>query len=124
MAYTEEHGKRATGRKLHVNVKCLRWWRNQKRQLSGTNRNRKAFRGKPCKFTGLEKELVGYITSTRKNGYVSTEMIGVKAIAIAHHMNISLASFKASRGWLQRFMNRHGLSIRRRTTLCQKLPSE
>lgn len=73
VAYTEEHGKRAAGCKFDVNEKCVRWWCNQKGQLAGTNRNQKAFRGKPCKFPELEKERLEYITSTKKNGYaVST----------------------------------------------------
>jgi hypothetical protein len=32
------------------------------------------------------------------------------------------AVFKASRGWLDRFMARNGLSVRRRTTVAQKTP--
>lgn len=97
VAYVEEHGKRATGRKFDVNEKCVRQRCSQNGQLAGTNRNKKAFCGKPCKFLELEKELVEYVTSTRKNGYaVLTEMIGVKAIAIARHMGILLASFKAA----------------------------
>ncbi len=32
--------------------------------------------------------------------------------------------FKASRGWLRRFMKRHGLSLRRKTTVCQATPAD
>ena len=33
-------------------------------------------------------------------------------------------SFVASRGWLEKFMRRHGLSLRRRTTIGQKDPQQ
>ena len=32
--------------------------------------------------------------------------------------------FKASRGWVDRFMRRNGLSLQRHTAVCQKLPTE
>ncbi|KAM7308949.1 uncharacterized protein ISCGN_012580 [Ixodes scapularis] len=32
------------------------------------------------------------------------------------------AAFRASRGWVERMMKRSGFSLRRRTTICQKLP--
>ena len=35
-----------------------------------------------------------------------------------------LASFKASRGWLQLFLRRKKLSLRRKTTVCQKTPQD
>lgn len=46
-----------------------------------------------------------YVTDIRKDGYaLSTEMLRVKALAIARHMNISPTDFKAREGWLRRFM--------------------
>ena len=32
--------------------------------------------------------------------------------------------FRASRGWLEKFMKRHGFSLRRRTTVSQRLPKD
>ena len=32
--------------------------------------------------------------------------------------------FKASRGWLQKFSQRHGLALRRRTSISQNLPKQ
>ena len=34
------------------------------------------------------------------------------------------AQFTASTGWLQKFMLRHGLSLRSRTSISQKLPAQ
>ena len=34
------------------------------------------------------------------------------------------ASFKASNGWVQRFMRRYGLALRQKTKIAQKLPDD
>ncbi|KAG0414191.1 hypothetical protein HPB47_008619 [Ixodes persulcatus] len=74
--YAEEHGKRAARRKFDVDEKCVRCWCIQQKDIAETNRTRKAFRGKQCKFPKLEEELVEYVRTTRRDGYaVSTEMI-------------------------------------------------
>lgn len=81
MRHAEGRDKRAAGQKFGVYEKCARSWILQKKeQLASTNRNRKAFHGKRCKFPGLEDQLVEYVSMTRKNGYaVSSEMICAKA---------------------------------------------
>lgn len=43
---------------------------------------------------------------------------------IAGRMQIPRADFRASRGWVERMMRRNGFSLRRRTTICQKLPGD
>ncbi|KAH7953166.1 hypothetical protein HPB49_005494 [Dermacentor silvarum] len=97
--YAEEHGKREAGRKYDVHEKRVRYWIKQKDALTATNRSRKAFRGKKCKYPKLEGELVKYVIDTRNDGYaVSTDMVRVKALNIARHMEIPKAQFKASRG--------------------------
>ncbi|KAL1473198.1 hypothetical protein MTO96_022417 [Rhipicephalus appendiculatus] len=90
VAYAEQNGKREAGRNLHVD-KCVRRWCDQKEELSGTNKTRKAFRGKP---PALETQLMKYVTDIRKDGYaLSTEMLRVKALAIARHMTLSPTDF-------------------------------
>lgn len=75
------------------------------------------FRGKKCKYPELEGELVKYVIDTRIDGYpVSTDMVRVRALNIARHMEIPQAQFKASRGWATWFMTQNQLSNRRRTT--------
>ena len=46
-------------------------------------------------------------------------MIRVQAKALS-----TVDSFKASLGWLCRFLKRHSLSLRRKTTICQSVPSD
>ena len=51
-------------------------------------------------------------------------MLQFRARELEKSHNISDNEFKASRGWLRQFMKRKGLSLRRRTILCQKLPRD
>ena len=46
-------------------------------------------------------------------------MVRVQARALS-----TVSGFKASRGWLGRFMKWHSLSLHWKTTVCQKLPAD
>lgn len=120
-----DHGKRAAGRKFDVDEKCVRRWCNQKDALKTTSSKRRAFRGKPCKYPELEEELFRYAMEVRNNGYaLTTDMLRVKTQALARARSIPREEFKGSVGWLRRFLKRKGLSFRRRTMLCQRLPPD
>ncbi|KAL1472121.1 hypothetical protein MTO96_023164 [Rhipicephalus appendiculatus] len=71
--YAEEHGKREAGRKYDVDEKRLRYWIKQKDALAATNRSRKAFRGKKCKYPQLESELLKYVIDTQRDGYADAD---------------------------------------------------
>jgi len=43
---------------------------------------------------------------------------------MARSLNIPRSRFKASKGWAIRFIRWMGLALRRRTTMCQKLPKD
>ncbi|KAH7974503.1 hypothetical protein HPB49_016347 [Dermacentor silvarum] len=61
----------------------------------------------------------------RNIGYaLTTDMVRMKAQAMAHAKSISHEDFKASAGWVGRFLKRKGFSFRRRATLCQQLPDD
>lgn len=90
IAYIKQNGTRAASQNFYVDDKCVRQWCDQKEELAAINKTRKALHSKPCEFPKLEKELMKYVTDIRKDGYaLSTEMLRAKALAIAHHMNIS-----------------------------------
>uniref|UniRef100_H9GL38 HTH CENPB-type domain-containing protein n=1 Tax=Anolis carolinensis TaxID=28377 RepID=H9GL38_ANOCA len=55
---------------------------------------------------------------------ITYEKLQMKAQEIACKHNIPPALFKASRGWVMRFMGRHNMPIRRRATRCPKLPPD
>ncbi|KAK8758329.1 hypothetical protein V5799_004041 [Amblyomma americanum] len=120
-----EHGKRAASRKFDVDEKCVRRWCGQRDALKNTSSKKSAFRGKPCKFPELEEELLCYSMEVWNNGYaLTTDMLRVRAQALARAKSIPHEDFKASAGWVPRFLKSKGLSFRRRTTLCQRLPPD
>ena len=74
-------------------------------------------------FPDFEVQILEFVHERRKNGQpVTSEAISNNAKEVAKVLNIPNQEFKASRGWVDRFMKRVGLSLRRRTTICQKLP--
>jgi hypothetical protein len=87
---------------------------------------RKRMEGGGCKVLSedLDRILIQWIFTMRRRGLrVSRKMIRVKAQEVfAEVEDTTRAVFKASRGWLDRFMKRNGLSVRRRTTVAQKTP--
>uniref|UniRef100_A0A8C4RKQ3 HTH CENPB-type domain-containing protein n=1 Tax=Erpetoichthys calabaricus TaxID=27687 RepID=A0A8C4RKQ3_ERPCA len=121
----EKIGNRAAGRKYGVPESRVRDWQQKKEKLSSCNINRRAFHGKRAQFPQAEVALADYIQDRHQLGYaVSTEMIQMKARVIAKERGIPITQFKASRGWITRFMRRNGLSIRCRTTISQCLPNK
>lgn len=83
--------------------------------------SRRAFRGQKAKFPQVEEKLCEYICDKRQFGFaISTEMCLLQAKIIAGELGVE--DFKASRGWLVRCFERNSLSIRRRTTIAQRLP--
>lgn len=107
-----EHGKRAAGRKFDVDEKCVRRWCAQKKALQNTNIKKRAFRGKQCKYPDLEEELLRYVTEVRNDGFaLTTDMLRMKALALARAKNIPAGDFKASAGWVRRFLKKKGLSF-------------
>jgi predicted transcriptional regulator len=102
----------------------VRYWHKQKIALKNTNKSRKAFWGlKSGKFPELEGELLEYVLGLRKDGCsVLHEMLHFKASELATKRGISRTDLKVSRGWITRFMQMKGLSLRRQTSLCQRMP--
>jgi hypothetical protein len=94
----------------------------KKEALRNTKSDSRVFRGpKAGKYPALKDELLTYFEELRNEGIAVThDMLQLRARELAKSHNI-LDEFKASRGWLWRFMKRKGLSLRRRKTLWQKL---
>lgn len=123
--YALEHGNRAAGRHFGVDEIRIRYWKKQREKLMATNSTRRAFRGpKTGKFPDIEKAVLEYVRDMRKDGCaVSLDMVRTQARTVSRRLGIATKDFRASSGWTTRFMRRNGLSLRRRTSLCQRLPS-
>ena len=88
------------------------------RKLKGLRRDQRAACYCPAKFPELEIELKEWFDKKRKAGIgISTTVIHLKAKLMSKARNV-----KASVHWCHRFMDRHDLSICRRTTISQKIP--
>ena len=129
----EKDGNRPVSRQVQLDESVIRQWRKKKSKISeltkatghsGKNSKRCRLSGggrKPANVEG-EEELADWIILKREQHLrVTCKMVAEKAKTLFGDTN---PNFKASRGWLQKFFRRHNLSIRRRTTQCQKLPAD
>ena len=68
----------------------------------------------------MEKELYDWINDQRTSGYIVTLL----HIRLQAQKMCKDSIFKASNGWAQKFMRRHGLALRQKTKIAQKLPKD
>ena len=84
--------------------------------------------GRKIKDMDLEEMFLEWITLQRsKNLRVSQKLIQRKAGIYAEEKSATKGQtndFRASEGWLEKFMSRKGLSLRRRTTQSHKTPQQ
>ena len=119
----EAEGNRAAARKYDIAESNVRRWRADKENLNEAPKQQKARRGKSAKWPEMEEELLNWVKEKRQEGCaISTTSLRLKAKTIAKAAGNE--EFKASQGWAYRFMGRHGLSVRRRTHLSQRLPDD
>ena len=119
ITFAEENGNNSAARRFGVAVKRVREWRQNKDAIVEL-----CAKPKGSKKDG--KELLEWIHGRRSRGLrVSRTLIMTKAKYIydkrcdASERNL----FVASRGWLEKFMRRNGLSLKRRTTVAQHDPA-
>ena len=78
----------------------------------------------------LEESIMDWIIFRRPKGLrVSRKLVMKKALLTYQEMAPSegrahSVEFKASRGWLEKFMRRNNLSLRRKTSVAQKDPDK
>lgn len=53
---------------------------------------------------------------------VTAELLNVKALELAGYHGLPRSTFKASMIWISKCMKSKGLSLRRRTGMCKRLP--
>lgn len=98
----------------------------EKALKDGAGKKKRISGGKKLNSDELENELLEWILETREKSLrVSRKMIKKKAIELFPGCTDSRnINFRASNGWLDKFLKRNNLSQRRRTTLAQKDPSD
>jgi len=135
ITFAESNGNRPASRRFQVDEKRVREWRANKNKifvLLGTKKGKERSRlhggGRKPLSTRLEEVLLEWIENRRSRGLrVSCKHIMKKAeivyrdVTEGNHVD---EDFKASRGWLCRFMKRNGLSLRRKTSVAQQDPDK
>ena len=135
IAYAEINGNRPASTRLLVDERRIREWRATKSNIEGmlgtTAKAKQTSRlgggGRKPLSAKLEDVMLEWIESRRSRGLrVSCKLIKKKAEITHGHMTennlVDVGDFKASRGWLCRFMKRNGLSLRRKTSIAQQDP--
>lgn len=121
--FAEANGNMSAQRKFGVSEKSVRYWRNQKSKLSSCSARKTSFRGRRAVHPELEEKVADFVREYRARSLpVTTEVIRTKAIELAREAGLSREQFKGSIFWVRRFMRRKGFALRRRTSICQKLP--
>ena len=121
---------RKTDRK--VDTKRVREWCKQEEKLLAVKNYGRTKRlsgaGRPFKCENMEGELNEWIRDRRERSLrVSRKMIQWKAKELFQNSSSSEKqdlNFSASDGWLSGFLKRNHLSLRRRTSVAQKLPDD
>lgn len=133
VAYAKQHGRNKAAKHFELNGSMVgRWmkantsWTTEMKSHSlRIGSGRKAF------YPEAEKKLYDWVIGQRKQGLaVTSATIKVAMFNILEEPDIialygdTTETFKASRNWLNRFMKRYKLSLRRRTKVSQKLPRQ
>ncbi|PFX13259.1 Pogo transposable element with KRAB domain [Stylophora pistillata] len=123
------NSNRKAAAKFGVDCKRIREWRQKKSKLEAASSTRKRLEGAGRKpfDEDIEESLLQWVHGRRSNTLrVARKMIANKAKFLYEEKckKEMPPSFVASSGWLQRFMSRHGLAIRRKTTESQKDPEK
>ena len=124
--YAVSQSNRVAARHFGIDEKRVREWKKQRNDLQMLPNKKRRMEGGGRKATlpDVEDELLVWIDKMRaENQQVTRSSIQQKALSIIRAHG-EASDFTASRGWLERFCRRHQLSLRRRTTVSQRLPSD
>ena len=122
----EKEGNRHAAWEFSVPEGNVCFWRKHKDAIFACKLSWKKFTG-PCKgrHPEVDRKLLEFVLERQKNGLpVTGDIIREKANEVARARNIQRHVFKASRGWVDRFMRHNGLSLWCSTAICQKLPTD
>lgn len=79
--------------------------------------------GRKLKDADIDREIFTWFTEKRSQG---VRVTGKALLVEAQRRFLAggITSFKASRGWLQKWKARHSVSTREKTTVAQKMPAQ
>ena len=128
--YAKENSLNSASKKFNIDRKRVREWVGNEEKVASMKEKRFRLDGGGRKLTDseLEEEVLNWIHERRSNMLrVSRKLIMFKAKSIFDEKcgddELLKKSFVASNGWLEKFMKRNHLSLRRKTTIAQKDPS-
>ena len=118
----ESTTNRGAARKFSVDEANVSYWRKQKQQLKATTaKKRLPGAGRKAKLPEMEEQLASWVMEQRsRNLRVTRGAIQQKAF----ELHQGEEEFSASKGWLEKFFKQHEFTLRRRTTVDQKLPQD
>lgn len=124
--FAVSEGNSKAARHFMIPESNIRLWRKKKMTIERMPKMKKANRDQHALLPDLEKALMNWITERRLGVVgVSCVEIRIKAMELKKKSSIPVPlTFEASYGWGRRFMERNNLSVRRRTTIAQKLPPD
>ena len=117
-------GLRAAARNWSVAPSTIATWKRDANVETQRNKNgRKVGSGRKLTYSDdVEERIVSWIMNRREQQVsVSRESIQTFAKSLVSESN---PDFVASDGWLKRFMERNNFSLRKHTSLSQKLPAD
>ena len=132
--YAEKNSNHAAAEKYKIDRNSIRdWWKKRDKieklrvkRSGGAKRQRLDGGGRHLTSEEIEENLLEWIFDRCIKGLrVSRKIIMLKAAKFQEEkekedLNITKLTF--SQGWLEKFMNRNGLSVRRRTTEAPEKP--
>ncbi|CAJ0947310.1 unnamed protein product, partial [Mesorhabditis belari] len=111
--FAKAHSKNAAGRRFGVCRALIQRWVMQENELlsmQSTNAKRLKGGGRHRSFPKLDNELADWVKGEmRKGKYVSRRMIQMKAEHMFQQGGYKDATFQASSGWLEKFLERHNI---------------
>ena len=123
--YAERKTNRGAASHFSVNEKQVRQWRLKKEELNLMPKKKKRLDGggRKARLPDVEETLMAWIDEMRSgNLRITCSALQRKAVELARCEGDT--EFTASRGWLANFFHRHELSLRRKTSVSQRLPRD
>ena len=124
IAYAQANNNTQAAKYFHVDRKRVIEWRKTEQELKGIkkkSRKRLSGAGRKAFYPDIECQIFRWLERRREMGVrVTGKALKKEALRLHRSQDHGDHQFKASCGWLRRFMKRQNLSFRRATHVAQK----